>query len=509
MNRHGIKKYLLVFIVCLSVFLSIKAWGQAPHAPSQLFSESELDQLLAPIALYPDPLLAQMLPASTYPGEIVDAYNWLTRGGPSSEIDRQNWAESVRAIAHYPDVLKMMAENAEWTADLGDAFLNQPDDVTRSIQRLRWQARNLGNLRSNSKQTVIITGNYIEIIPAQPQYMYVPFYDPSVVYVNSWYPGVPYFVTFGFGLLIGGWLIMDFDWPHHHIIYHGWRHPGWVNRARPYIHVSNVYVNRSRPYINSAWKHDPSHGNPERFRARHPGISRDIRNPHLPEIRGKAVTPSRPLPGTFGPKGDTRPFSNRGKESRGAVSPRPKPPSSELQRKAAPGTGQRPAARTPRVIPRPEMPGPDGGKITPQPRTAPRTPRVIPQPGVTAPEAGKIVPTPRTAPRTPGVIPRPGTPRPDVGKIAPQPRPAPRTPQVVPQPGISTPGTGRITPQPGPARGSIEVPRTPSTFGGYRGAGEARGQSLRGQSSRESAVSRGSFPAPSPSPSPAPGPGRR
>lgn len=499
MYRHSVKKYLLVLIVCLAVFLPIKAWAQAPYTSSQLFSDAELDQLLAPIALYPDPLLAQMLPASTYPGEIVDAYNWLNRGGPSSEIDRQNWDESVRAIAHYPDILKMMAENADWTADLGDAFLNQPDDVTRSIQRLRWQARNLGNLVSNNKQTVIITGSYIEIIPAQPQYIYVPSYNPSVVYVDRWYAGEPYFVTFGLGLLIGGWLIMDFDWPHHHVIYHGWRRPGWVNHARPHIHVNNVYINRSKPYINSAWKHDPAHGNPDRFRARHPSSRTIIRNPRLPEIRGKAVTPPKPLPRVFGPKGDIRPFSNRGKESRSKISPRPALPPSQPQAKKAPGAKQRPAPRTPRVIPQPGAPAPEAGKITPQPRPAPRTPRVIPQPGAPAPGAGKIIPQPSPTPRTPRVIPQPGAPAPGAGKITPQPRPAPRTPRVIPQPGLPAPGAGKATPQPGPARESIEVPRAPSTFGGYRGAGEARGQSLRGQSSRQSVESRG------PSASPAPG----
>lgn len=449
MSRHDVKKYLIVFIVCLSAFLSIKAWAQAPYSSSHLFSDSELDQLLAPIALYPDPLLAQMLPASTYPGEIFDAYNWVNSGGPISEIDRQNWDESVRAIARYPDVLKMMAENADWTADLGDAFLNQSGDVTRSIQRLRREARNLGNLVSNNKQTVIVSGDYIEIIPAQPQYIYIPSYDPSIVYVDRWYAGEPYFVTFGLGLLIGGWLIMDFDWPHHHVIYHGWRRPGWVNHARPYIHVSNVYVNRSRPYINSAWRHDPAHGNPERFRARHPSSSTVIRNPRLPEIRGKAVTPTKPSPGVFGPKANTRTFSNRGKESRGIVSPRTAAPSVELPAKKAPGVVQRPVPRTPRV----------------------------PEPGVSGPEAGRVVP---------------------------QPHPAPRMPNVIPQPGFSTPGAGKAIPQPGPAH--VEVPRAPSTFGGYRGAGEARGQSIRGQTSRGSMESRG------PSAAPAPGisaPGRR
>ena len=100
----------------------------------------------------------------------------------------------------------MMADNMDWTADLGDAFLNQPEDVTRSIQRLRWQARDAGNLESTSQQTVIIDGDYIEIIPAQPQYIYVPQYDPSVIYVQRWTPGRSPFITFGLGLAIGGWL---------------------------------------------------------------------------------------------------------------------------------------------------------------------------------------------------------------------------------------------------------------------------------------------------------------
>src|SRR5512136_2104357 len=223
MIRNGIKGFLLIFIVCLSALLSIQAWADDPYVTySSSFTDQELDNLLAPIALYPDPLLAQILPASTYPSEIADASAWLNSGGAISAIDRQNWDESVKAIAHYPNILKMLADNGDWTADLGDAFLNQPEDVARSIQRLRWQARDAGNLESTGQQTVAVDGDYIEIIPAQPQYIYVPLYDPSVIYFQRWYPGGAPFITFGLGFVIGGWLTMDFDWGHHHVIYHGW-----------------------------------------------------------------------------------------------------------------------------------------------------------------------------------------------------------------------------------------------------------------------------------------------
>ena len=153
-----------------------------------------------------------MLPASTYPAEIADADAWFKRGGTVSGIDGQSWDESVKAISYYPNILGMMAGHLGWVADLGDAFLNQPEDVTRAIQRLRWEAREIGNLESNDNQQVIIDGENIEIIPAQPEYMYVPQYDDSVVYDEDWAPGSPPFITYGFGLAIGGWLSMDFDW---------------------------------------------------------------------------------------------------------------------------------------------------------------------------------------------------------------------------------------------------------------------------------------------------------
>jgi hypothetical protein len=412
MNRDGIKSYLLIFfIVCLAVLLSIKAWADDPYLTfSPLLTDQEIDNLLAPIALYPDPLLAQMLPASTYPAEITDAYDWLNSGGAISEIDRQNWDESVKAIAHYPNILKMMAGNGGWTADLGSAFLNQPEDITRSIQRLRWKARDAGNLGSSGQQTVSVIGDYIEIIPAQPQYIYVPLYDPSVIYVQRWYPGRPPFITFGLGLAIGGWLTMDFDWGQRHVVYHGWNRPGWVNHARPYVQVSNVYINRSRPYINNTWRHDAAHGSPDSYQASRPvgglGVRRSAR---IPEIKGRTVTQPRSLPSAFGPRGDARSFSNRGKESLGIVASRPTTPSQDLKKQPT-----------------------------------------IPALSISQPPA----------------------------------RPAPG---ISKQPELPAPGVSKGTPQARPARESVQPPRTPSvTFGGYRGANEAKGQSLRGQASRKS-----------------------
>jgi hypothetical protein len=431
MNRNGIKGCLLIFVVCLLALLSTKVWAQDIYPTSPpLFTDQELDDLLAPIALYPDPLLAQVLPASTYTEEILDAHDWLSNGASISEIDRPNWDESVKAVAHYPDVLQMMAENADWTADLGDAFLNQPEDVTSSIQRLRWQAKDTGNLQSNSRQTVVIVGNYIEIVPAQPQYIYVPSYDPSVVYEESPYAGGEPFITFGAGFMIGGWLTMDFDWGNHHVIYHGWKRSGWVNHARPYVHVNNVYAHKSRADINKNWRHDASHGTPDSYRTARPGSGSGAgMKSRMSEIRGRSVTaaPSRPSPKMAVPAGDTHSFGNRGKENRGSISSQPKTPSQNVRK----------------------------------------------QPAITVPDVGK----------------RPATSEQRTIDITQ--RPAPRTSDISKRPEMSAPEVSKGPPQPRAVDESIQRPKTPSvTFGGYRGASEVRGQSLRGQASRQSSEKR-------------------
>lgn len=370
MRRIDIKGFLLIFVVCLLTLLLIQT-GESNASPESILTDQELDNLLAPVALYPDPLLAQILPAATYPEEISDAQAWLNRGGTISRIDSQDWDESVKAIAHYPSILNMMAGDMDWTADLGDAFLNQPEDVTLSIQRLRRQAREAGNLESTSEQTVVIEGDYIRIIPAQPQYAYIPRYDPSVVYIERQEPGDLPSVTFGLGLMIGGWLTLDFDWAHRHVIYHGWNRPGWVNHARPHVHIRNVYVNRSRPYIRQTWRHNVSRGDPERYRALHPGRGPKAgRYKKTPEIRGRTIMPAKPSREIFGPRGDTHSFSNRGKNSRDTVQPRRTTPSQDMLRrqlKPAPGVSPRPVQPAPGISKGSTAPIRGATKGSPQP----------------------------------------------------------------------------------------------------------------------------------------------
>ena len=118
---------------------------------------------------------------------------------------------------------------------------------------------------------------------------------------------------------------MDFDWGRHHVFYHGWNRSGWVNNARPYVHIPNVYVQGSRPYISQTWRHNPSHGDPGRYLASRPVGVPGGRYPHTTEVRGRGSTPTGPPGGMLVPRTNTQQFSNRGKESLRTVSPRPTP----------------------------------------------------------------------------------------------------------------------------------------------------------------------------------------
>ncbi|MGA3284911.1 MAG: DUF3300 domain-containing protein [Verrucomicrobiota bacterium] len=219
-------KLLFKIAVLLCVFtgtaMSLRAqMAVPPPMPAyQPLSNAQLDQLLGPIALYPDPLIAQILPASTLPTQIVLADRYVSGGGDPNQIDQQPWDASVQALARYPNVLKWMDDNLNWTTELGQAFLNQQQDVMDSIQRLRASASNLGNLQSTPQQQVINDGGDIEIVPANPQVIYVPVYQPDQVYYQSGFG-----ISFGIGFPIGLWLNCDFDWGHHNLIVWGHDHP--------------------------------------------------------------------------------------------------------------------------------------------------------------------------------------------------------------------------------------------------------------------------------------------
>ena len=173
-----------------------QGYGQ-PQPQMQPLNAQQLEQLVAPIALYPDPLVAQVLTASTYPAQVADADRWRQAQGyaPAEQIaagaDAQNWDPSVKALTAFPQVLAEMDRNMRWTTDLGTAYYNQPQDILQAVQVMRQRAQAAGNLQSTPQETVSYDQGNIEVAPANPQVVYVPAYNPWVVYGQpiSPYPG--------------------------------------------------------------------------------------------------------------------------------------------------------------------------------------------------------------------------------------------------------------------------------------------------------------------------------
>jgi|HubBroStandDraft_5_1064220.scaffolds.fasta_scaffold01165_9 hypothetical protein len=212
----------------------------------------ELDQLVAPIALYPDELVAQVLAAATYPTEVVEAERWmqahpeLKGDALAKAADTQPWDSSVKALVQFPPVLAMMDKNLSWTSSLGEAYMTDSQAVMGAVQQMRGQAQRAGNLQSTPQETVTDEGQTIVIEPAEPDVVYVPEYDPWLVYGEplAFYPGwvtVPGLfidgpgIYFGLGIGIGifggygwGWHHWGADW-HGHGIYHN--HAPYVSRS--------------------------------------------------------------------------------------------------------------------------------------------------------------------------------------------------------------------------------------------------------------------------------------
>jgi len=279
--------------------------------------------------LYPDALVAQILAAATYPDQIVEADRWLQQHSDlkgaqlGQEVDKQPWDPSVKALTEFPSVLANMDKNLSWTSSLGDAYVNQEQDVMNAVQVMRDRAEKAGNLKSTAQETVTQQGQTIAIEPADPEVVYVPEYDPWLAYGEPvgvwpgwyWYPGL--YLTgpglaFGFGFGIGffggfgwGWHNWGYDWHRHGIIFN-----------------HNTYVSHSRIFANhNTFNHaraDFNHGGG--FQGRGPGISPGFHG--SPPQHGFAAPHVQPgghsgAFGGFNHGGVSRGFSSRGQSSVG------------------------------------------------------------------------------------------------------------------------------------------------------------------------------------------------
>ena len=264
---------LVLWWLAASVLL-VSAVGAQDNAASKApppFTAEELDSMLAPIALYPDNLLSQVLMAATYPLEVVQAARW-SKANPKLSGDEavkkagnESWDVSVMSLVAFPNVLEMMNEKLDWTQKVGDAFLGQQGEVMDSIQRLRKLAQNSGNLQSNEQQVVRSEAQAIVIEPAQPQTIYVPAYNPSVVYgawpypayppyyypgVAAWYPGSALVsgLAWGVGFAAAGAMFGGWNWGNHDVNVN-------VNRA---TNINRNY-NRSNLSASGNWQHNAQH----------------------------------------------------------------------------------------------------------------------------------------------------------------------------------------------------------------------------------------------------------
>ena len=262
--RHSL--LLLLIALCLG---AAPTHAQSSDRDTYVFSQDELDALLAPIALYPDDLLAEILMAATYPLEVVQAARFvqanpgLTDQALEDAVTDRNWDPSVQSLSAFPQVLAMMNDKLDWTQRLGDAFIGQQQQVMDTVQKLRERAREAGNLNSTSEESVVDQDNSIVIEPAQSDYVYVPVYDPTVVYGPWWAQDyVPWYWVpppiYGYPFLGVGVFFGRRHRPSHD-------HWGW---ARPDWHAHNVHVDVGRSpvlnqplyrqqYAQGVWQHLP------------------------------------------------------------------------------------------------------------------------------------------------------------------------------------------------------------------------------------------------------------
>jgi hypothetical protein len=267
MRRTTVGLHLLTALAIATPNAVVLAQGTQANAVDDRWTREELENLLAPIALYPDPILAQVLVAATYPDQVLAAQAHLRAFG-SDNIDAMPWEISVKAVAHYQPVLNLLAEGEDWMTALGQAYATQPVDVMNAVQSLRQMANAQGNLQSGAQQHVIVEREVIRIEPAEPRVVYVPIYDPAVVYFRPIYVAHahPAYWSWGVGYPVGAWLTYDFDWWGHRVYYHGWHvaGPRWVVMSRPWIVMNPIYIAPrhtvvvvNRNVVNRRWSAAP------------------------------------------------------------------------------------------------------------------------------------------------------------------------------------------------------------------------------------------------------------
>jgi hypothetical protein len=456
-----------------------------PSAPPALFVPEQLEQIAAPIALYPDPLLAQVLMAATYPLEVVQAARFVQaypnlQGGPLNDALRaQSWDDSVKSLVLFPQVLAMMNDKLDWTQRLGDAFLGQQQELMDAVQRLRARAQAQGTLATTAQQTVVVEQApqpIIQIVPVNPQIIYVPVYNPIVVYGPWPYPAYPpyyyypvgwpvggAFFSFGPGIFVGIGLWGIFDWHRHHVVID-------APRYRRFTEVVNVEARRDELERVRAvrvegnrfsWEHDVVHRRGVGYRDA--SIQQRVGGPRPADtaarepFRGR-IEPGRVEPGRVdqgrAPQTGVEPRrADQGRASQTGVEPR----------RADPERVQPERSESRRVEPGRVQPG-SADQDRRQPDWAGRVPQGRVQPPAEQPRPSVQVPA-----------------RPEPGRA--QPGSAPRVETAPPSPG-QWPGQRR----------------EPGMFQGIGNGGDARAHGERGRESRQTIAQ----PAPAPRTAPPP-----
>ena len=295
-----------------------------PGAPYMQQTPEQLQQLVAPIALYPDSLVAQILAASTFPEQVVEADRWvqshpdLRDDALAQAADQQPWDPSVKALTAFPSVLGNMDKNLSWMSSLGDVYYNQEQDVMDAIQVMRRRAQEAGNLNSSPQQSVTTEGSDIEIEPVSPDIVYVPAYDPWVVYggpIVAWpgwypYPGIWYggpALSFGVGFGIGYY--GGYGW--------GWHHWGSDWHRRVVIHDHDRYYSRSNTFYNrnNYYRGGDARGGVNRDRGADRARSNEESRPRSENAREQGGESNRP-------GATARPFEGNNSAARGYAEPR-------------------------------------------------------------------------------------------------------------------------------------------------------------------------------------------